>query len=148
MIIYDFLSEVLATISKCQVFIQKFKKGLHDLAKKHKLFSNILMGNVVLGLPSLKLPIFTDPARFQALVNFAFCQFSLQLLQPFYSTTIYVFTSRFAASLQQLCRYWVFQGFALWWYLHFEELFEIDCKKIREIFFFEIPNFFLPKTFP
>ena len=46
-----------------------------------------------------------------------------------------------------LFRYRVFQGFAIWWYLHFEELFEIDCKKIRK-FSFENSKLFLPETFP
>ena len=52
-----------------------------------------------------------------------------------HSLFLFIYNSRFAASLQRLCPYRVFQGFALWWYLHFEESFKIDCKKIRVIFF-------------
>ena len=63
-------------------------------------------------------------------------------------TAICIYYSRFVASLKRLCRYREFQGFALWWYLHFEELIEIDCKKNPRNFFFENPKISLPKTFP
>ena len=45
-------------------------------------------------------------------------------------------------------RYRMFQGFALWWYLHFKELFKIDCKKTRKLFFLQKSRFFCLKPSP